>query len=430
MKYTFYLLFLLLLTSAITLPAVELPHVITNTVYTGNIKTVEMYRDGWKLSNPVMVLNSNDRLVFNFDDLNDVRKNYYYTIYHCDRDWRISKLPQQDYLESFVDFPIIDSEYSINTNVRYVNYLIKLPNNDVPIVYSGNYALVVFDKDEPDHPVITWQFYVVENQVNIDARIRRSTYDSVNGENQEIDFKIICGNFNIQDPVSDLKVVVMQNNRSDNAITNLKPQFFGNGILEYDYNLENTFAGVNEFRFFEIRGIKYPGEGVEFIGFYDPLYHATLFAGEIRTQNRYSFYKEMNGNFFIEAYNRNYPETESDYMFVHFTLPMAQPLLGGGVYVFGKLSNWQCNLSNKMVWNFEKNQYELTLLLKQGYYNYLYAYKDDDHQVVKCENLEGSHFETENDYQIYVYYGKITDRYDRLIGYQKFNSLNNRTFNP
>lgn len=430
MNHTIYLLFIFFLTLAKSVAAVELPNVITNTIYTDNIKTVEMYRDGWKLSNPVMVLNSNDQLVFNFDDLNDERKNYYYTIYHCDRDWRISKLPQQDYLDSFVDFPITDSEYSINTNVRYVNYLLKLPNDDVPIVYSGNYALVIFDKDDPDQPVITWQFYVVEAQVNIDARIRRATYDPTNGENQEIDFRINCGNFNIQDPVSDLKVVLTQNNRSDNAITNLKPQFIGNGILEYDYNLENTFAGVNEFRFFEIRGIKFPGEGVESIGFYDPLYHATLFAGELRTQKRYSFYKEMNGNFLIEAYNRNYPEIESDYMFVHFTLPMANPLLGGGVYVFGKLSNWQCDRTNKMIWNFEKNQYELTLLLKQGYYNYLYAYQDDNQQVVKCENLEGSHFESENDYHIYVYYGKITDRYDRLIGYQKFNSLNNRTFNP
>lgn len=430
MKFAFYIVGIFLVLSVNPSWGVELPRVLSNTIYTENIKTVEMYRDGWKLSNPIISLGSDEQLIFNFDDLTNEQKNYYYTIYHCDREWRLSKLSQQDYLSSFLDFPITDAEYSINTTVHYVNYMLRIPNEDVPLKYSGNYALVVFERDNPEKPLIIWRFYVVEPQVNINARIRRATYDTLNGENQEIDFKIDNGNFAIQDPNSDLKVIVTQNNRTDNAIINLKPLYIGNGVLEYDYNQENTFKGGNEFRFFEIRGIKYPGENVADIGFYDPVYHATLLTDEIRTQQRYSFYKDMNGNFFVETYNKSYPDIESDYMFVHFTLAMDQPILGGGVYVFGKLTNWQCNKSNQMTWNFEKNQYELTLLLKQGYYNFTYGYKDNKETLVKCENLEGSHSETENDYQIYVYYGKITDRYDRLIGYQKFNSLTNRTLNP
>ncbi|MBN2805902.1 MAG: DUF5103 domain-containing protein [Prolixibacteraceae bacterium] len=408
--------------------ALDLPHVLNNTVYDDHIKTVEMYRAGWKLSNPIIRLNSEEQLVFSFDDLSNVRRNYYYTIYHCDRQWRISKLSQQEYLDSFTDFPLIDSEYSVNTTVGYINYLLKLPNNDVPIIYSGNYALVIFDRDEPDVPLITWRFYVVEPRVTIDARIRRATFDPLNGENQEIDFRINHGSFSIQDPISDIQVMVKQNRRTDNALTSLKPMYFGNGVLEYDYDVENTFPGGNEFRFFEIRGIKYPGEGVENIEYHDPLYHATLIPGVLRTRSPYSFYKEMNGNFFIEAYQKSYPDVEADYQFVHFTLKMDYPLPGGGVYVFGQLSNWQCTAMNRMTWNFDTNCYELTMLLKQGYYNYQYAYKDDEEQLVKPENLEGSHFQTENDYQLFVYYGRITDRYDRLIGYQQFNSLLHRMF--
>lgn len=422
------ILLLLIFSGALQGLALDLPHVLHNTIYSDQIKTVEMYRDGWKLSNPIISLNSGEKLVFSFDDLSNVRHNYYYTIYHCDRHWRVSKLSQQEYLDSFTDFPLTDSEYSINTTVGYINYLLKLPNDDVPILYSGNYVLVVFDRDEPEQPLITWRFYVLEPKVSIDARIRRATFDPLNGENQEIDFRINHGSFAIQDPLSDIQVVLKQNKRDDNAISTLKPMFFGNGVLEYDYDRENTFPGGNEFRFFEIRGIKYPGEGVENIAFHSPLYHATLIPGLLRTNSRYSFYKEMNGNFFIEVYNKSYPDVESDYQFVHFTLKMDQPLPGGGVYVFGQLSNWQCTQMNRMQWNFDTQCYELTMLLKQGYYNYQFAYKDDKEQAAKPENLEGSHFETENDYQIFVYYGRITDRYDRLIGYQKFNSLLNRSY--
>jgi len=66
--------------------------------------------------------------------------------------------------------------------------------------------------------------------------------------------------------------------------------------------------------------------------------------------------------------------------------------------------------------------------LKQGYYNYTYAWKDFSDNKIKTYTFEGSYHETENDYQIFVYYGKTIDRYDQLIGYQKFNSLENRAF--
>lgn len=424
-RFLFSLIFLLFFATCF---GYDLPNAITNDVYSDNIRTVQLYREGWALSSPVIVLNSDQKLAFSFDDLSAEVKNYYYTVYHCDRNWKISNISQQEYLEPFTEFPLEDFEFSIVPLVRYVNYFLSLPNDNVKFRYSGNYAIVVYDKDSPGEPLITWRMYVVEPLVTIDARIRNATFSNTEAEFQEVDFIVDHKNFPIQNPSRDVKVVVMQNNRHDNAITNLTPRFADDEQLEYDYNEGNSFNGENEFRDFEFRNYKYVSEEVQDISFHRSVYHVTLKPDMLRTRDRYTYDEDLDGRYHIEAHQSYYPEVEADYMFVHFTLPMDNILLGGGVYVFGELSNWQCNKQNEMKWNMEKNQYELTMLLKQGFYNYAYAWKDISDGKVRTYAFEGSHFETENDYQIFVYHGRINDRFDRLIGYQKFNSLNNRSF--
>ncbi len=416
------------MTFSISCFSFELPEVISNKVFSDNIRTVQLYREGWDLSSPVITLNSDQKLAFSFDDLSAEVKNYFYTIYHCDRNWKVSSLSQQEYLDSFTEYPLEDFEFAVVPLVKYVNYFLNFPNENISFKYSGNYAIVVYDKDSPEEPLITWRMYVVEPMVNIDARIRKSMFDKGEANNQEIDFVIDHKNFPIQNPSRDVKVVLMQNSRHDNAITNLIPMFSDGEKLEYDYNEGNCFNGENEFRDFEFRNYKYPSEEVSSITYHRPVYHVTLLTDELRTQQRYTFEEDLNGRYHIETYQSSYPDVEADYMFVHFRLPMENILLGGGVYVFGELTNWQCSKQNEMKWNMEKNQYELTLLLKQGFYNYAYAWKDLTVNEIKTYPFEGSHHETENDYQIFVYYGRVNDRYDRLVGYQKFNSLINRTF--
>lgn len=418
----------LLLLSPFSSDAVELPRRISNQVFSETIHTVRLFREGFPLSNPIIDLNSDQKLVLSFDDLVNDRADYYYTIFHCDRDWAPSSIAQSEYMKSFHDFPLSDFAYSVNTKIDYINYRLVLPNEDVDFTFSGNYALVVFDRNEPEQPVLIRRFYVVENRVSFDVRIRRSMFEEPTGENQEVDVKVNHQGFTIQNPYSDVKMVLVQNNRDDNALTNLKPLYIQDGLLDYDYERENVFVGGNEFRYFEIRGIKYPGEGVINIQYFAPLYHITLDMDELRVHKKYNFYSEMNGRYYIEAYDRSDPDIEADYLMVHFTLSMENPLLGGGIYVFGELSNWQCQPSCQMRWNQEKSRYEADLLLKQGYYNYTYAWRDDQEKVIKTQNLEGSFPDTENDYQVFFYYGRKADRYDRLIGYQQFNSNLNRMY--
>jgi hypothetical protein len=399
-----------------------------NAINRENIKTVQAYRSGFELSNPVMGLNENITLVFKFDDLSEGVKDYYYTVVHCDADWNESFISQDEYIDGFIENPVDDYALSFNTTFSYVNYRIELPNDQMRFKLSGNYVLVVYEDQDKEKVVLTKRFYIYENAVRIEGTVRRATADAFEGSNHEVDFKIHHPNLSILNPREEVKVVIMQNNRWDNAIRNLKPLYIREGILDYDYNRENVFPAGNEFRYFDNRTNRMNGENVIATDFHRPYFHKTVKIDEVRVNKPFFSYEEMNGMYVVESQDqevRDY-DTECDYTFVHFTLPLEAPLLGGSVNVFGALSNWNANKSNEMTYNFERGEYELTLLLKQGYYNYIYVYVPQGAKVADHTNIEGSFWETSNDYQILVYYRDLAGRYDRLVGYRQLNSVINR----
>ena len=399
-----------------------------NAVYSEDVKTVLMHRKGFDLTNPVLELNQEAPLIFKFDDFSAEVKNYYYTVIHCDANWNESYLVQDEYLDGFPENPLDDYALSFNTTFEYVNYQLLLPNENMRFRISGNYVLVVYEDNDKEKVVITQRFYVVENRVQIEGTVRRATLDAFEGENQEIDFTIYHEDVVIENPREDVKVVIMQNNRWDNAIRDLKPLFIRDRKLVYDYNRENVFEAGNEFRYFDIRTNRIPGENVLSTDFHRPYYHKTLMTDEVRVNKPFFQYKEMNGKYVVESQDpevRDF-DTECDYVFTHFSLPLESILLGGSVNVFGALTGWNANKSNEMTWNFETSQYELSLLLKQGYYNFQYVYVEQGSRVADNKNIEGSFWETENDYQIFVYYKSFSGRYDRLVGYRLLNSVENR----
>ena len=394
-----------------------------NAVFRDEIKSVQMYREGNELSNPVIELGSDVKLLLKFDDLTEDVKSYSYTVIHCDANWNESYIRQDEYLQGFPDNPIGDYAMSFNTTIKFVNYQLNIPNEDCSLKYSGNYALVVFEGNDRHNLVLVQRFYVVEPRVRIEGLVKRATFDSFNGENQEVDFKIINEQLRLLNPQDEIKVVLMQNRRWDSAVLGLKPKFIQNNVLNYDYDKENVFPGGNEFRYFDIRTKRRNGENVESVRFIRPYYHITLVTEGLRNNKKFMPYKEMNGNFVIESQDRvTDTDTECDYMFVHFYLPMPSQLVGGTVNVFGALTGWNANKTNEMKWNYETAGYELSLLLKQGYYNFQYVYIPEGAKKADSVNLEGSFYLTENDYQVFAYYRDPSTRYDRLVGFVTINS--------
>jgi len=426
-KYTAVLL--LLISSQLKAIAAEPDSVIySNHIFDQRIKTVQLFKEGWNLSYPIIKLNSIDKLVLNFDLLADQPETYYYTIIHCDKDWNKSDIFPNDYLKGNAENPIEDYTNSFNTTVSYIHYKLSLPNDRVDITISGNYILYVYPADKPEEPAITQRFTITEDVTQIIVTAHRPQMTKDNNTHQQVDFTVNYGTQSITDPFRNVYAFILQNGRWDNAKRNLKPDFYGNNELKYNsLSDKNIFQGGNEFRYFDIKSIRYQTEYVKRIDFVIPNYNVYLFPSENREFKPYFYWQDFNGKYYIAFQEGKKPDTESDYVNVYFTLPSDQAIPGGRMYISGGLNQWAFNKNNLMTYNQEKKEYECTMLLKQGWYNYEYVFLKNGETNGTASLFEGSHYETENDYIVLVYYRNPHDRYDRVIGTAIANTLNKLT---
>jgi hypothetical protein len=392
-------------------------------IHDRNIKTVRLHRAGWDLSYPIIELNSHDRLLLSFDDLTDEVKNYSYTIEHCDADWHPSGLASEEYMSGFAHQPIQDYALSFNTYVNFVHYKVSLPNEDMQILISGNYIIKVFEDFDESNPVLVRRFSVSESLASVSGRASRPASDPYRDDGHQVNFMVELGSLHVNDPYSEIKVAIQQNNRWNMSIRKLRPLFIRGTELDYHHTAENIFKAGNEYRYFNIKSMRYLAEMVREIDYKPPHYHVYLYPDIPRDRGGYFYRQDLNGRFYIEVQEGVNRDTESDYVHVHFSLPLDAPFVDGEVYVSGALNNWECNDVNRMEYSYDTKAYELDLLCKQGYYNYEYAFIREGSKFPDAAFLEGSYYEAENDYVIYVYLSTNTSRYDRLIAYQILNSV-------
>ncbi len=389
-------------------------------IYLNSIKTVQLYDSSFQLSSPIIQLGTKQQLKLSFDDLEGGSKSFTYTLIHCSADWEPSDLSIMEYITGFQTDNITEYGSSINTLQPYTHYNLQFPNDNMTITKSGNYIIEVFQDNNPDHPVLTKRFRIVDQRVSIDASVKPPSEPMDRTFKQQINFTIDHSSFEIENPFGDLKVIVFQNGRLDNAISGLKPSFVKDGLLTYNYDVENVFTGGNEFRNFDIKTLKTQTEHIQKIKS-DSINTVVLMPEEKRTFKRYTTAQDINGRYLIKMQEASNSEREADYAYVYFFLPY-EPVTDGKLYLLGALTDWQFRKEAEMVYNPKRMAYEACLYLKQGYYNYEYVFLKDGQKAADETLIEGMHFETENDYSILVYFHAPGTSYDQLIGIGQFNS--------
>jgi len=396
-----------------------------NYVYHKNIQAVEFSRAGFELADPVIALNSEERFRVGFDDLNRNFVQYYYQVVHCSANWEKSAIWTNEYLEGNEEEQVSTYEPSFNTRTTYTHYEFYFPNDRFVLKKSGNYILRVYSRDQQGNEInaFTRRFMVVDPKVTVNASIGRAGTSEDYETKQEVDFTINTEGYRIDAPYQDIKVVILQNWRWDNALTNLKPYMVRNSLLDYSYdNGTNLFDGGNEFRRFDLKSIKFISEKVREITYNDTLFLVRLWESEKRTFREYTFEDDINGKFLLKTDDEPSVSNYGEYAMVKFYLPYEAPIIEGNLYVAGGFNGWQYTPANKMEYNYRKKAYEASILFKQGYYNYLYILLPNNSKAGDATWVEGNHSITRNTYTILVYHRSRGELYDELIATGSFES--------
>ncbi len=387
-----------------------------------NIRSVKFTVEGLAFSLPILELSGRYQLELSFDDLTADYREYVYTVVHCDADWRPSRLLPSEYLSGFEEEVIRDYAYSFKAKSIYTHYTLRLPNDDMQFRVSGNYVLLVYENEGDRTLAISRRFMVVDPRVRILPNVVRPAQVSKADTHQEIDFVVSHKGFEIRNPRTELSATVLQNGRWDNAISGLHPTFTRAEEQIFDYQDKIVFPAGKEFRYLDLRSIKYGSENIASIEYHEGRYDVTLYTDEKRSGGAYLEFEDINGNFVIDNFDDADPTLESEYAEVLFSLKSNGEIYGYDVYLFGAFTDWQLKPEFKMVYNPAVGAYVGKALLKQGYYNYMYAAVPQGTRIVDFEPIEGNWYETRNDYTILVYYRPFGGRYDQLIGATTFTS--------
>lgn len=427
-----YSLLLLLLISCTNVGAAQrtaLPDPLQETLryedrsYKSSVRTVQLFKEGFELAPPLIELGSDEGVILRFDDLDPDPEYLSYTLVHCDARWQPSDLLPGQYLTGALSDYLPPARQSFNTLQPFLQYEVRVPNDIMRISRSGNYLLKVFRDSDENDLVVTRRMMVHEQKAQIEASVKASREMDMRDIAQQVDLKVSYPGLPVQDPFSEIHVDILQNMRWDDLRTSFTPRFVRGNELVYDYPEQGLFLGGNEYRNFDLKDLRFTTQNVARIeqGVGANVYNAFLTAEPKRNIRIHLEQADLNGRFFVRNDFFDGDPLGTDYVMVHFTLPMPAPL-GEDVYVFGAFSDWRCTPENKMSWNAERKAYTAAILMKQGFYDFAYATLRPGSAIGDITTIEGSHFQTENDYLIMVYFTDRMQRCDRLVGVRFLNS--------
>ncbi len=424
--YKTLLLFIFFSISAVSVFAQRQPDQVFNPA----IKTIKLNKFGDPVSYPIINLNSTDLLELNFDDMAGGVKNYFYTYVLCNADWTPAQLSYFDYVKGYTQVRISTYRNASIALTKYTHYQANFPDRNCMPTKSGNYMLKVFVNGDTSKLAFTRRFLVVDQKISMAAQVLQPFNQQFYMTHHRLQVQLDTKNFDIRYPHQQVRVNVLQNYRWDNNLSLSSPTFIKQDMLQYSNENEMIMPAGKEFRWLNLRSFRLLGDRVRRQENTDSSFNLFVKEDLPRLPRQYFYYRDLNGLSINETIENINPLWNADYARVHFSFkpPGGIPIRNGQLVIMGELSNYGKDPDATMTFNNETGNYEASLFLKQGYYDYQYAIKEktDAREKFSTTITENDTWETENIYMVLVYFRPLGGRYDELIGIRQFNSQFNR----
>ena len=390
--------------------------IFSQSINPDNVKSISFQKQNENKFSNIFVGTINEKFSLSFDILSGLEHDLYYVIEHCDFNWEKSQLIKSEYIQGFDDVKIDNYSSSFNTYQIYTHYNISFPNSNTSFKKSGNYIIKIID--EYGNEIFRRKFILYENLVTVQTEIKRSREIEFINEKQVVNFEINPINIQLNNPSKTVKVKVFKNNELNYSVDNIKPQYNMGRKLIYKYDKELSFWGGNEYLFFENKFVR--NTSINIRGFdLEDIYSNFLYEDFSRKNRKYTYNPDINGGFLFNVNNSSNAEFEADYVNIHFYLQKPQAFdLENKIYIVGDFNNYQISDEYLMEYNSRYNLFELVLKLKQGFYNYKYIAVNKEKKIIHGE-ISGNFDETENEYNVIVYYRNYGERFDRVVGVGK-----------
>jgi len=401
-----------------------------NKVYKESVKTVLIHKKGWQLAMPIIELGKDEKISLQFDEIGAEIHDYSWSVVHCNSNWQQSDLNAIEYIDGYQESRVENYSFSQNTLVNYINYSIEFPNDDFQLTISGNYVVKVYEQDKPEKLVLVRKFYVFENLVQVNAQVDRLNVKVKDGLNQRLNIELNCDN-EIENPAETVSLRVQKNNGVVKDFSSVKPSFINGNLIKYQTINDLAFAGENEYRHFDIKNFRFLSDRLLTVDKQIDINHVYLRPDMDKSMEGYDFKHDLNGRRTVKLENNDKSNIMADYCYVHFQLDKKLSLENGDYYIYGGLTDWSYQKAAKMKFDFKTGKFTGKLYLKQGYYNYIYRFKSTDEMFDNEEyacKTEGNYFQTENEYNIFVYYKDYSVSYEKLVGYTTINSVKNANY--
>lgn len=382
-----------------------------------NIKTVSFVQNG---QNTIPIFALSDSFQLQFDDLYGDESNYYYQIVHCNYDWKPSELSINEYISGFDNQRIQDYNNSFNTLQLYSHYKLSFPNKFVRFLVSGNFMIKILNEDK--EVVFSRKIVLFENLVTVPMQVKRARNVRDIEWKQNLEFAVKSSAL-FQNPIENIKVLLLKNGQFKDAIANIKPLFTIGNDLIYKYATETQFWGGNESMYFENKIIQTANNNVQYVDAKD-IYNSHLYTNQARANLAYTYFPDINGNFEVLKSNADNSSVEADYAWVYFSLSAPAYYGESDIYVTGMFNNYAMTGENKMEFNTKKGLFEKAILIKQGFTNYGFTMADDHGNIDYKNAIDGNFSQTENNYFTIIYYRENGQRYDRVVGKGVASSIN------